>query len=237
MLAAIDLGIQVVQPLYGAGLGEYTRGMAATCRGSAPGANYICKDVGGEFACLPCTSAELAVFRDLQEQLNRIVVSYKLGEKYRLDVDGRIGWRTTRTAGVGYEVTKGQFAAAPAGGPTTALINAFTIGTSAPGDVGMQSAVSQWASEIASYFQIAADAKGAPTKVAEKNPIIKKPSVTADEVKPPPTGTGMLVAVGAVALLAAVGLVGTAAYYQKPAKRGKRGRAGKAGRRGPRGRR
>ena len=69
MLAAIDLGIQVVQPLHGAGLGEYTRGTATRCRDSEPGANFICKDVGGEFACWPCSQAELAVFRGFEAEV------------------------------------------------------------------------------------------------------------------------------------------------------------------------
>lgn len=225
---------------FGDSLGTYTQGTKDGPEGYPscsvnPGANFICRSIGGgETACLPCTFDELAGIRNFQEQINRIIESYSLGEKYRLDVDGRVGQRTTASAAVAFNAVSAIYPI-----PASLFSSVMAEAAASPTSIETQAKVTQLAVEIATMFKQAADDKGAPEKVKEAKPktIFKPPPTIEPHIPKPRTASGAALAVGAVALLAAVGLVGTAAYYKRPGPPGRRGKRGQRGKRGKRGRR
>ena len=229
MLVATNLAGQVIEPahMFGGAFGMITEGVCKT------GAGFVCKDFGGTTSCVPCTLKELPIIRNFQEQLNRVVVAFNLGEQYRLDVDARVGPMTTRSAGAAFQTLKTAFPVASAA-MSSALMNA----TLSPSNVRTMAALTTYSEELAAWLKGAADSKGVAAKVPEAKPkSIFKPGPRTAPDMPPPTSTAALVAVGVVSLLAAVGLVGTAAYYQRKKRPGPRGPRGKAGRKGQRGRR
>jgi hypothetical protein len=181
--------------------GDYTE--TITTEGSCGGADFRCSarpEDNGIFSCRPCTTSVLNVFKDLQGQMNRLVVAKGLSRSLLLDIDGRIGPQTIATARAIAALTGTQSSIPP--------------GTEAG---------ARWlatrAEAAAKELKYAADQAGAPTKP----PVPPAPPVSTTPIPPGTTVPGLPVVaskskaglvVGGLAALTAVGLV-AAAYYRK----------------------
>jgi hypothetical protein len=207
------------------GLGAYEQGQCSS------GADFVCSEKGGEYSCRPCDYAQLDVFRELQEQINRLIVTYNLGNS--LDVDGRIGDDTTAAAARIHGAIKSGAVAAP-----PAVAQALAAVARAPRSQDAMHALAAVADETVPYFATVADAAGAPDRVPEGPPIPPVPpgpseggpfpQVPPRDVDQPPVDPVITqpvatdgrkrarrgYVIGGVALLAAVGLIGAAAYYK-----------------------
>ncbi len=111
-------------------------------------------------SCRPCDFPQLAVFKDLQAQTNRILVARRieLPPEFRdgngsslLWIDGRIGPKTTTAVGLA-AIAAEQVVPVPA-----ELLNALRMAANPPVDSNPMGAVAQHAKEIATYFSHVAD--------------------------------------------------------------------------------
>ena len=196
------------------GFGAYEQGVCAD------GADYVCSSRNGEYSCRPCDYAQLAMFKELQNQINRLIMKYGLGRQ--IAVDGRIGDDTTRAAGAVYRASKGSYA------PSASVRPALEAALASPDSASSMQALASVADETTPFFAAIAAAEGAPPTSAtnpakpsaDAGPYPQLPPRVTDQGTLEPSdvpagkrGRGGLVFLGVLAMLGAVGLVGTAHYY------------------------
>lgn len=218
MLYANSLGLEVIMPAYPldgrrrrglAGLGAYVEG---PCK---EGKDFICGPVNGVHSCRPCTSTQLAVFKDLQGQLNRIIKARGFKASYLLKIDGRIGPLTAAALGAVSSVVQKTLAAPEmAGGALAAAQRRPTdpdthrlIAIAAP-------EIDAWLAEVAAMSGASPSVPQPPTVPSDggDGPIPTpgsgtEPPITSSPVEPvkKPGAGPMLAIVGGVVGLGLIG--------------------------------
>lgn len=196
MLSYGSLGFEVVDrwSRLDGRFGDYAEGVCAQ------GANFLCGPKDGLFSCRPCTADSLKVFKDLQGQLNRLVVAKNLPRTLLLDIDGRFGPRTMTTA------------------RAVAVVTGATIPAST--EEGARWLATR-AESVSKELKTAADEAGAPkTPPTPPKDITVTPGPDAASLPAPARGNGHAgLIIGGLALLAAGGLVASAAYAKKKRRR------------------
>lgn len=140
------LSIHTLEPY--APLGAYQAGVCAD------GADYLCNTKNGEYSCRPCNYPQLEMFKELQRQINRLVIS--TGRGYQLTVDGRIGDDTTKVLGQVFTAIGGTMS------PPIQTGFALALTQTSPTGQGTMSAVASVADDIVPYLKRMADRAGAP---------------------------------------------------------------------------
>lgn len=207
MLYASNLGLEVIipAPLSGARrrrgrmLGAYDEGSCAE------GKDFVCGPVNGVDSCRPCNTPQLSAFKQLQTNINRLLVAYGLPPSYRLDVDGRIGPLTAAAfAQVGPRAAKNNTPTAA----IQAVINAAVASTTSE---DTYRAMAIYVPELNGYLGPIADRLGAPQDVPPapttpsdggNGPIpvpgSGEPPITTGIIRPRPGLAPMLAMVGGV---------------------------------------
>jgi hypothetical protein len=192
------------------GLGDYREGVCAE------GADFICGVRNGLYACRPCGYPQLAAFENFQTQVNRIIKSRGLPSRLILAIDGRIGSKTTASFGKVVE-------ALGVSGLPPDLQPAAIAAMNAPNAEQTFKEIAKVGPGAADYLQARADAEGAPKNVpappAKPEPITTGPAtpvITTTSVPSAPRRRSRAgYVVGGLAVLAAVGVVGAAAYQKR----------------------
>jgi hypothetical protein len=140
------LSIHTLEPY--APLGAYQAGVCAD------GADYLCNEKNGEYSCRPCNYPQLEMFKELQRQINRLVIA--TGRGYQVSVDGRIGDDTTKVLGQVYTAISGTMS------PPISTGFALALTQTSPTGQGTMSAVASVADDIVPYLTRMADRAGAP---------------------------------------------------------------------------
>lgn len=227
MLAATPFGVPTVNiyaPLgragrrgLGASDGDYTIG--SVC---GAGTDLVCNVKGWIYSCRPCDTPQLAVLKDLQDQVNRILKAKGLitSSLPFLDEDGRVGPKTAVAFAAAVKQAMGVATL-----PATLQVAAGVAG-SQPGSQQAMQEIAKAAPTAQAYLRQVADMIGAPHEIPQgpQGPPsgATGPATLPDPGQvylPPPKKGNAGVVVGALAGLTAIGLVGTAVYYKRKRRR------------------
>ena len=214
MISARHFGMHVIEryaPL-GSALGaDYREGVCAE------GADFVCgprPEEGGLYSCRPCNYPQLAVFKDLQAQINRIITSRKLPSSLLLKTDGRIGSKTATSLG---KVVESVGAAAFPPDLQAAAMSAMN----APYAEQTYKEIAKVSPGMRDYLKAQANADGAPKNVpappSKPDTVTTGPATPEERILMPeaPKRGRLGYVVGGLAVVTAVGLVAAAAYQKR----------------------